>query len=139
MAVPHPWRCKHIPDARKSRTGRDAVAYRSREWRIALAMVPRFRRAAVRVAHATTPIGPNGMHYFWMLGRDFANSPEQMEKIEALTHVGFAENQERIEAIQALTDTDPHGSATPEISVKMDTAGIQARRIVQRWMARETA
>lgn len=92
-----------------------------------------------RVAHATTPTGPNGMHYFWLLGRDFANSPEQMDKIEALTHVGFAEDQAMIEAIQALADADPRGSAPPEFSVKMDTAGIQARRIVQRWMARETA
>ena len=29
------------------------------------------------------------------------------------------------------------GIQAPEISVKMDTAGIEARRIVQRWMEKE--
>jgi len=43
-----------------------------------------------------------------------------------------------LEAIQAIADRDPRGTAAPEVSVKMDTAGIQARRIVQRWMDRET-
>lgn len=92
-----------------------------------------------RLAHATTPTGPTGMHYFWLFGRDFANSPEQMEKIKALTQVGFAEDQQVIEAIQELAEATPRSSAAAEISVKMDTAGIQARRIVQRWMTKETA
>jgi vanillate O-demethylase monooxygenase subunit len=50
---------------------------------------------------------------------------------------GFAEDEVMIEAIQATVSRDPRGSQAPEISVKMDTAGIQARRIVQRWMDKE--
>ncbi len=91
-----------------------------------------------RVSHATTPIDPVSMHYFWLLGRDHGNSPEQMAELEKMTEIGFAEDEEMIEAIQAVTSRDPRGSNAPEISVKTDTAGVQARRIVQRWMAKET-
>jgi vanillate O-demethylase monooxygenase subunit len=90
-----------------------------------------------RVAHATTPIGQGKMHYFWLLGRDHATAPAQMDALKALTEIGFAEDEAMIEAIQAMNEADPRGASAPEISVKMDTAGIQARRIIQRWMARE--
>jgi vanillate O-demethylase monooxygenase subunit len=92
-----------------------------------------------RISHATTPIDGTNMYYFWLLGRDHGKSPEQLAQLEAMTKIGFAEDEEMIEAIQAVASRDPRGAAAPEISVKMDTAGIQARRIVQRWMARETA
>jgi len=92
-----------------------------------------------RVAHATTPIGPGQMHYFWVAGRDHGKSDEAMDALQALTEIGFAEDEEMIEAIQAIAETDPRGTTAPEYSVKMDTAGIQARRIVQRWMDRESA
>lgn len=91
-----------------------------------------------RVAHATTPIDSKSMHYFWIAARDFGTSPDEMGELEALTKIGFAEDETVIEAIQATADRDPRGTGAPEISVKMDTAGIQARRIVERWMARET-
>lgn len=92
-----------------------------------------------RVSHATTAIDGTSMYYFWLLGRDHATSPEMMAKLEALTKIGFVEDEEMIEAIQASTSRDPRGTGAPEISVKMDTTGIQARRIVQRWMTKETA
>ena len=91
-----------------------------------------------RVSHATTPIDTTRMYYFWVAGRDHGTSPEQLAALEAITKVGFAEDETMIEAIQSTALRDPRGSAAPEVSVKMDTAGIQARRIVQRWMARET-
>jgi vanillate O-demethylase monooxygenase subunit len=79
------------------------------------------------------------MHYFWIAGRDHGKSSEAITALETLTKVGFAEDEEMIEAIQATASRLPNGRGAPEVSVKMDTAGIQARRIVQRWMARETA
>lgn len=91
-----------------------------------------------RVSHATTPIDGTSMYYFWVVGRDYGKSPEQMRALKDITDIGFAEDEAMIEAIQALQLKDPRGASAPEISVKMDTAGIQARRIVQRWMARET-
>jgi vanillate O-demethylase monooxygenase subunit len=38
-----------------------------------------------------------------------------------------------------MMSRDPRGPSAPEVSVKSDAAGVQARRIVDRWMARETA
>jgi phenylpropionate dioxygenase-like ring-hydroxylating dioxygenase large terminal subunit len=92
-----------------------------------------------RISHATTPIDGTHMHYFWVFGRDHGTRPEQMAEAEALTKKGFAEDEAMIEAVQAMLSRDPRGADAPEISVKTDTAGVQARRIVQRWMERETA
>lgn len=92
-----------------------------------------------RIAHATTPVDGGSMLYFWALGRDHGTSPAEMVKIQELTEIGFAEDEQVIEAIQAIANRDPRGPLAPEISVKTDTAGIQARRIVQRWMDRESA
>jgi phenylpropionate dioxygenase-like ring-hydroxylating dioxygenase large terminal subunit len=91
-----------------------------------------------RIAHATTPVDGTSMHYFWLLGRDHGKSPEMLAQLRAGTEAGFAEDEEMIEAIQATASRDPRGNRAPEISVKMDTAGIEARRIVQRWMEKET-
>lgn len=91
-----------------------------------------------RVCHATTPIDGGKMYYFWLLGRDHGTDAEDLRAIEEMTKIGFAEDEAMIEAIQASAERDPRGDAVPEVSVKMDTAGIQARRIIQRWMAKET-
>jgi hypothetical protein len=91
-----------------------------------------------RVSHATTPVDQGHMHYFWAAGRDFGTGPEAMATLEALTKRGFAEDEVMLEAIQALQQRDPRGAAAPEVSVKMDTAGVQARRIVARWMERDS-
>jgi phenylpropionate dioxygenase-like ring-hydroxylating dioxygenase large terminal subunit len=94
--------------------------------------------ARLRIAHATTPISPTEMHYFWLVARDYGTAPEMMEELRQLTLVGFDEDKVIIEAIQQTASRDPRGTGAPEFSVKMDTAGIQARRIVQRWMDKET-
>lgn len=90
-----------------------------------------------RVVHATTPIDAAHMHYFWIVGRDFGTDDVSMDALSAITKVGFAEDEAMIEAIQALQLRDPRGCSAPEVSVKMDSAGIQARRIVQKWMERD--
>lgn len=90
-----------------------------------------------RVAHATTPIDMHHMHYFWTAGRDYGTSPDQMEALAEITRRGFAEDEAMIEAIDALQRRDPRGTTAREVSVKMDTAGVQARRIVAGWMERD--
>jgi vanillate O-demethylase monooxygenase subunit len=92
-----------------------------------------------RVAHATTPIDATHMHYFWIAGRDYGKDPRQMAELEALTQVGFAEDERMIEAVQAMALRDPRDGSALEVSVRADAAGVQARRIVQRWMQRELA
>ena len=91
-----------------------------------------------RVSHATTPVNSSEMYYFWLLGRDHGKNPQSLKALEDITKIGFAEDEAMIEAIQATAQRDPRGTSAPEVSVKMDTAGIQARRIVQRWMEKES-
>ena len=49
-----------------------------------------------------------------------------------------ARDEAMLEAVQETMSRDPRGAAAPEVSVKADAAAVQARRIVQRWVARET-
>ena len=91
-----------------------------------------------RVAHATTPVDATNMHYFYVIARDHSNSPEQMQRLLRDSEIGFAEDEEMIEAVQDTMTRDPRGTALREVSVKADAPGIQARRVVQRWMDRET-
>ncbi len=91
-----------------------------------------------RVSHATTPIDPTHMHYFWIAARDFGKSEAEMDAFQALTELGFAEDEAMIEAVQAMQSRDPRPTDQLEKSVKTDGPGVQARRIVGRWMARET-
>ncbi|MXO71803.1 aromatic ring-hydroxylating dioxygenase subunit alpha [Alteraurantiacibacter buctensis] len=92
-----------------------------------------------RVSHATTPIDQTHMHYFWVGGRDFATSDQEMDEFKALTELGFAEDEVMIEAVQRVQSRDPRPTHLLEKSVKADGPGVQARRIVARWMERETS
>ena len=96
--------------------------------------------ARLRICHATTPIDARSMHYFWVLGRDHATAEPQMRALQGAVESGFLEDRTMIEAIQALKDRSGPGSAMDEreVSVRMDTAGIQARRAVDLWMAKES-
>jgi phenylpropionate dioxygenase-like ring-hydroxylating dioxygenase large terminal subunit len=91
-----------------------------------------------RVAHATTPIDATHMHYFYLLARDHGNSPEEMKAFDELSKVGFGEDERMIEAVQHVLSNDPRPLESWEVSVKADSAGIQARRALDRWMQRET-
>jgi phenylpropionate dioxygenase-like ring-hydroxylating dioxygenase large terminal subunit len=92
-----------------------------------------------RICHATTPIDADHMLYYYALGRDHGTAPDLMNKFEALSKVGFDEDKLVIEAIQAARLKDPTDPADWEVSVKSDTAGIQGRRALSRWMERETS
>ena len=91
-----------------------------------------------RIAHATTPIDQRRMHYFWVFGRDHGRSSSEMDALGNVVKQGFGEDQVILEAVQALADRSPRRGSSGERSVKADAAGVYARRIVDRWMARET-
>ena len=78
------------------------------------------------------------MHYFWVVARDFGTSAEQMRGLKEATLVGFAEDEVMIEAVQRVQSRDPRPTSALEKSVKADGPGVQARRIVQQWMERES-
>jgi vanillate O-demethylase monooxygenase subunit len=91
-----------------------------------------------RIAHATTPVDQRQMRYSWVFGRDHGRSEQEMGSLfNALTQ-GFGEDQTILEAVQRLADRQPRRGSSGERSVKADAAGVYARRIVDRWMARET-
>jgi phenylpropionate dioxygenase-like ring-hydroxylating dioxygenase large terminal subunit len=91
-----------------------------------------------RIAHATTPVDATHMYYFYLLARDHGTSLEQMSRFAALSKKGFGEDETMIEAVQQILSRDPRPADAWEVSVKSDTAGVQARRALLRWMARET-
>jgi vanillate O-demethylase monooxygenase subunit len=92
-----------------------------------------------RICHATTPIDRNHMHYFWVVARDYGTSDAEMADFRRITEIGFDEDKVIIEAIQKVHDRDPRPTAGLEKSVRSDGPGVEARRILARWMARETA
>jgi len=91
-----------------------------------------------RFAHATTPVDQNRMHYFWLIARDHGRSPGEMEQFGNVIKQGFAEDKLMLEAIQQLANRAPRRGSSGERSVRADAAAVQARRIVTRWMERET-
>ncbi|MEY2927696.1 MAG: hypothetical protein RL367_2173 [Pseudomonadota bacterium] len=95
-------------------------------------------RGKFRVSHATTPIDATSMHYFYVIGRDHGTSEQEMQGLLQGSEIGFAEDEAMIEAVQAMMSRDPRGVSVREVSVKSDAPGVQARRIVERWMAKET-
>jgi phenylpropionate dioxygenase-like ring-hydroxylating dioxygenase large terminal subunit len=95
-------------------------------------------RGKFRISHATTPIDATSMSYFYVIGRDHGTSPEEMQGLLRGSEIGFAEDEAMIEAVQEMMSRDPRRASAPEISVKSDAPGVQARRIVERWMERET-
>lgn len=95
-------------------------------------------RGRYRFAHATTPVNGGSMLYFWVVARDHATQPEAMAPFEKMIRQGFAEDEVMLEAIQKLAQRLPRRGSSGERSVKADVAGVQARRILGRWMARET-
>ena len=92
----------------------------------------------LRICHATTPAGPDRMHYWWVFARDHGTTPELMKRLRADVLRGFAEDEAIILAVQELTAAYPFTEDQPEVSVKADTAAIQARRAMARWMERES-
>jgi phenylpropionate dioxygenase-like ring-hydroxylating dioxygenase large terminal subunit len=92
----------------------------------------------IRFAHITTPIDQSRMHYFWVTGRDHCTGDTDMDALAEIIQVGFKEDEDILEAIQARLNRQPRRGGSDERSVRADAAGIQARRIVDRWMKRET-
>ena len=88
--------------------------------------------AAFRVLHATTPISPTRMHYFWMAAWDLPLTEAQRHTMLQATLAGFQEDKDMLEAIQSLMANDPRGLKYPEVMVGSDQSAVQARRLLKR-------
>ncbi|GGC01655.1 vanillate O-demethylase oxygenase [Novosphingobium endophyticum] len=89
-------------------------------------------------AHLTTPIDATSMLYFYVVGRDMMNDDATMDHFAGLLVHGFKEDEEILVKVQQTISRTPRRGSTGERSVKADAAGVEARRAVDRWMARET-
>lgn len=94
--------------------------------------------ASTRFAHLTTPVDNERMHYFYVVGRNHARDDAAMDFFADIVRQGFLEDETVLEEVQKLISRKPRRGSQGECSVKADAAGVEARRIVDRWMARET-
>lgn len=88
--------------------------------------------------HLTTPVDAETMQYFFVVGRDHARETAAMDMLAQILVKGFVEDQEILEQVQAMISHRPRRGSAGERSVKADAAAVEARRIIERWMARET-
>ena len=89
-------------------------------------------------AHLTTPVDAGNMLYFFVAARDYANDDAAMDHFAQILLRGFKEDEEILCKVQALTARKPRRGSVGERSVKADAAGVAARRIVDKWLQRET-
>jgi len=97
----------------------------------------------LHVAHITTPASYEKTHYFWFMGWDVPNvrekkGPEFMEKWRSNIMAAFYEDKAMCEAIQERVSTDTHGLDYPEVVIAADKVAIQARRILEGYLKRES-
>lgn len=90
-----------------------------------------------RICHATTPIDHKSMHYWWVYGWTFNGSEQDLTDFGDLTFLAFQEDRFVIETIQRMYDLDPRSPDFMECAVAADGAGVSARRMIDKWLARE--
>lgn len=90
-----------------------------------------------RVLHATTPINPRELHYFWFFGLDRTLSDSQVEQFRGMTIAGFREDEDMLEAVQGIIERDPRGAHYPEVMVATDRSAVEARRLLEARLRRE--
>lgn len=89
-------------------------------------------------AHLTTPIDSDNMLYFFVTGRNYATDDTAMDMLVQILVKGFREDQDILEKVQSMISRKPRRGSTGERSVKADAASVAARRVIERWMERET-
>lgn len=94
-------------------------------------------RVSFRVLHATTPVSPRRMHYFWFFAFDLPLTREQIDRVCELTLIGFNEDDEMISAVQQMMERDSRGPDYPEVMIATDQSAVQARRLLQKRLAAE--
>jgi phenylpropionate dioxygenase-like ring-hydroxylating dioxygenase large terminal subunit len=89
------------------------------------------------VLDSMTPETATSCHYFWGNCRNYAIDDRAVtEMVLKSTAVAFDEDKFMLEAEQRIIDLDP---AAPQIDLVGDAGGLQARRMVERLLAEESA
>jgi phenylpropionate dioxygenase-like ring-hydroxylating dioxygenase large terminal subunit len=93
------------------------------------------REAHIFVLNSITPERENTCHYFWASARDFDIGNEQMtELVHRETVRAFMQDKDMVESQQKVIDLDPDAAT---ISVRADSGGLLARRVVADWLQKE--
>ncbi len=95
------------------------------------------REAHIFVLNSITPERENTCHYFWASARDFDTANEQMtELVHRETLRAFIQDKDMVEAQQKVIDLDPEAAI---VSVRADSGGLLARRVVADALQKESA
>jgi len=95
------------------------------------------REAHIFVLNSITPERDNTCHYFWASARDFDTGNQQMTGLVlSETLRAFMQDKEMVEAQQKVIDLNPDSAI---VSVRADSGGLLARRMVADWLENETA
>lgn len=95
------------------------------------------QNVAFRIAHATTPVSPTAVHYFWAAGWDVPLTASQMTLLHDTTVKGFKEDEDMLVSIQQRLTDDPWGTQYAEVMASADQPSVQARRQLQMQLDRE--
>lgn len=94
---------------------------------------------AFRIMHLTTPIAPDRTHYWWAVSQDYGqHDPEVASATRNIIEVTFDQDKDVLESIQDTVNRSYQGGQANEVSVTSDQPGLQARRILQAMLARES-
>ena len=96
----------------------------------------RDRAVTIFNSHGITPETERTTHHFWVSARDFAIEDEEVSQTLAQFRDTFLEDVAMVEAQQRAIDTDP---SAPTIDLGADNPTIQARNLLARLIADETA
>jgi len=89
----------------------------------------------MKILHVTSPMSMGKFRYYWFYGWD-AKVPEPvLDGWRKMAPVFWAEDQDMIEAIDDIVRNDSRATDCIEVSVKADTAAIQARRVLRAMLA----
>jgi phenylpropionate dioxygenase-like ring-hydroxylating dioxygenase large terminal subunit len=88
--------------------------------------------------HATTPIDRHRFRYFWVVGCNIPVTDEVKKRWATAVPMVFGQDKVILEQIEDTLSQDPRADF-PEVSVRADQAGVQARRRLALLLAREGA
>jgi vanillate O-demethylase monooxygenase subunit len=91
----------------------------------------------ITVLNACTPETEHSTHYFWASARDYQRDDRQADAfLMKITVDAFNEDKDILEAQERCIALDP---TAPTVNVQSDWGGVQARRLMDALIERETA
>lgn len=90
-----------------------------------------------KVIYAITPADDRRTHYFYAIGRDFVLDDRELDTARQEQQVALIE--EDAHAVELLQRRIEDEGEVVEVSIKIDTGGLAARRAIRRRLDRETS